>query len=397
MTSTKEVKISLFVLILISLGMLSCHQALSELSSREIHSSVITQDKSDWKLETAEIGKSENISSFCSYDENLIYGISVGKSEFTLYKTVNGGKDWEKLETIADYYINDIFFISPNEGFIAATKLHPLSSIDENGSSILKTSDGGKTWENVFSSESDIVRKFGFNSDRNTGMVVGSKRGENKYFSVNLVLLTKDKGKTWVDVSDNLNYDSIALNSAGRIDDSLRNILFTNNIEIYCLSVARRIYKTSDEGKTWSLYSQLVDEPAQTSVHRFGILNSGNLWLGGGTISIEGKWSMVAVMNNRFGWDTYRLPDYFFSDIEFLSNNEVMAVGSIVAPNNFGGNSDSNRGIILYSKDSGKTWISIHEGNTSRNFNSIIKLPQQKLLITGNNGDGILLERISNQ
>lgn len=102
-------------------------------------------------------------------------------------------------------------------------------------------------------------------------------------------------------------------------------------------------------------------------------------------------------MNNRFGWDTYRLPDYFFSDIEFLSNSEVLAAGSIIAPNNFGGNSDSNRGVILYSKDSGKTWLSIHESSTLKNFNSIIKLPQQKLFITGNNGDGILLERISNR
>lgn len=210
-----------------------------------------------------------------------------------------------------------------------------------------------------------------------------------------MVLLTNDKGQTWVDVSEKLN--QIEVSGVGQVADYVTNVIFSKGKGVVVLSLRGKIYNTIDQGKSWSLISKIDDEPAQTGIHDFGILDDGRFWMSGGTVSIEGKWGMIAVMNKRLGWDRYRLNGYYFADVEFLSNNEVIVCGAIVAKNNFGGASELDKAVILYSKDSGKTWKTIHESKTSNGFSSITKLSGHKLFIAGNSGDEIFLERISNQ
>ncbi len=114
--------------------------------------------------------------------------------------------------------------------------------------------------------------------------------------------------------------------------------------------------------------------------------------MSGGALSIEGKWGMVATMNNNL-WSKYSLNDYNFSDVMFLSKNEVIAVGSVVAPNNFGGAENLDKGVILYSLDSGKNWLIVYQSEDSNRFTSISKLTKQNLFIAGNRGIGVLLEK----
>jgi photosystem II stability/assembly factor-like uncharacterized protein len=358
-------------------------------NSPEIQAIAVEREISLWKVETAQNAVSLGLDDVYFFDEHTGYAYSNSNLGSAIFNTTDGGKSWEKISSLEDFVIQDLFFFNQSDGIGAMSRL----SSPENGSYLMRTKDGGKNWEQIYSTHNERFRKITFNPE-GLGMVVGSKSTSNKWFSTHLVLLTKDGGKTWVDISENLN--SIALNSAGRIDDSLVDTLFSRDNTIFVLSTTKRIYESSDEGKSWKLHSKLLNEPAQTGIRSFGKLDDGKLWLAGGAISEEGKWGMVAISNNRLGWDTYRLNDYYFSDVKFLSENEVVACGVIVAKHNFGGANEQNTGVILYSTDSGKSWSIIHKSQRSNKFNSITKISENKLFVTENNGTGVFLEKTSN-
>lgn len=365
----------------------------TKLNTYETQSSTSKQGKSPWKLETVRIDKDESIERLYFYDENVIYGIKYGKFEFTFYKTLNGGKSWESLSSITDFGINDIFFITPTEGFIVASKLKPSSMPSENGSYIMKTEDGGLSWKTVHSSVNTTFYKLNVNSD-GFGVAIGRREtSAPQSDDTNLVLLTNDKGQTWSDVSEYLN--QVAIKSKGRVEDLLTNVIFSQNKGIVVLSLRGKIYNSTDRGKSWSLISKLVNEPEQTGISHFGELENGKFWIAGGTMSVEGKWGVVAVMNNILGWNRYRLNNYYFSDVKFLSNNEVIAVGTAYASNNLGGNKDLNKGVILYSSDSGRNWIIVHESQSTGMFGKISKLSENKIFVVEKNGSGVFLERLS--
>jgi photosystem II stability/assembly factor-like uncharacterized protein len=356
---------------------LNSHEAQSTVISEskpfydinETQSNIIGSDNSSWKIEAVQFEQLGDLQNIYFLGENIGFANSYSSFITTFYKTLDGGKSWEKISTIKDYAVEDAFFISPNEGFLLAIKLKQSSSPMENGSVIMKTIDGGKNWELVYSSVNTLFNKLLFNSD-NLGVVVGRKNITTPVLdSTNLVLLTNDKGQTWSDVSKPLN--QIEVSPVGQVADYATNIMFSKDKGIVVLTLRGKIYNTKNQGKTWNLISKIINEPQQTGIYRFGVLDDERFWLSGGTVSEEGRWAMVSVMNKRLGWDRYRLNGYYFSDVKFLSNNEVIACGAIVGKNNFGGAPESDKAVILFSTDSGKTWKAIYESKISNRFTSI--------------------------
>lgn len=362
--------------------------------TRENESTVLGTNDSSWNIKTAPFSKTGSLENVYFLDENIGFANSYTKFVTTFYKTIDGGKSWKKLSSIKDFSVDDISFISTTEGFLVASKLKPSSLPVENGSVIMRTIDEGQNWETVYSSVNTSFSKLLFNSD-GLGIAIGRTSTPTPYDSENLILLSNDSGQTWTDFSKNLNTKAAKAN--GRVEDSLTNAIFPKNKEIVVLTLRGKIYKTLDKGTSWTLVSQLDNEPPQTGIDHFGELEDGRFWVSGSTVSIEGKWAMIAVMNNSLDWDRYRLNGYYFADVEFLSNNEVIACGAIVGENNFGGGSESDDAVILFSNNSGKTWRTIHKSNRSNGFTSIIRLSENRLFVGGNNENGVLLEKISNQ
>lgn len=355
---------------------------ISKLENREIKSTVVKQNASVWKIKTTQISKNSQIEKVYFYNEKIGFGLTSNK----IFKTTDGGESWKEINSIANFELKDIFFINDMEGFAVAYKLWT-----SNGSYIMKTEDGGQNWKATYSSNSIVLEKLAFSSE-GVGVAVGRKDISNPHSdTTNFVLLTNNKGQTWTDISSELN--KLAVDSKGLIGDYLTNIKFTKDKSINVLSIEGRIYNTFDQGRSWKLVSKLVDEPDQTAIKHFGRLEDGRFWIAGGTISQEGHWGMIAVMNNDVSWDRFRLTGYYFADVEFLSNNKVIASGSLVAPYNFGGANELNKGVILYSLDSGKNWTVIHESQTTNEFASIAKLSEQKILVGGKNGELVFLER----
>ena len=114
-------------------------------------------------------------------DDNIGYILCEGMwAGSYIYKTVNGGSDWDTVFTEKNfpgdnYFIgNDMIFLSENVGYVAG--YHWDGSI--NNAAILATENGGDDWEIIWSYPSTDTNMFILNSihfpDENHGYAVGA-------------------------------------------------------------------------------------------------------------------------------------------------------------------------------------------------------------------------------
>ncbi|TAL67824.1 MAG: T9SS type A sorting domain-containing protein [Bacteroidetes bacterium] len=137
---------------------------------------------------------------FNSIDEFSILMVSQTNKKAWLCKTINRGKDWE-INTIPYYcrYMSFKFF-DDNIGWVIGR--YPNGIGDQSNDVILKTIDGGKSWQKVADSafKNEIVIPAGvYDVDvisKDEAIVVGS---------TTKALYTKDGGNTWEILSKGVN------------------------------------------------------------------------------------------------------------------------------------------------------------------------------------------------
>ena len=96
-----------------------------------------------------------------------------------IQKTTDGGQSWDAQETGAEDVLEDIFFLDDKHGW----------AVGENGL-ILHTSNGGEKWTPQMSGTEETLRSVGF-ADQKNGWAAGGD------FGVGAILRTSDGGKTW--------------------------------------------------------------------------------------------------------------------------------------------------------------------------------------------------------
>ena len=135
-----------------------------------------------------------------------------------LYKTINEGKDWVRMNTGNTSVINAVHFVNQLTGWITGAS-----------SDIRKTTDGGATWVQqsfgVGSGNNDIWFK-----DLNNGFVIGNN---------GILRKTTNGGATWQTISSGVTV-------------TLRRIFFANNNLGFVACSNGQILRTTDGGNTWN-------------------------------------------------------------------------------------------------------------------------------------------------
>jgi photosystem II stability/assembly factor-like uncharacterized protein len=171
----------------------------------------------------------------------------------SVYKSVDAGKTWRKVFSVADYNLNRMMFVDPQRGWMVG---------DEG--TIFQTNNGGETWQEQVNSVSVDLNQVVFVDDLH-GWVSGWSMldlATNTYPSV--LLVTKDGGKTWSKLSDEKT-------------NSFRVISFINQFEGWAVELNKHsLMRTSDGGKTWQEESRLQNQ----------------------------NWSHVYFLNKNQGWVT---------------------------------------------------------------------------------------------
>lgn len=136
-----------------------------------------------------------------------------------LYKTINEGKDWVRMNTGNTGAINAIHFVNQLTGWFTGAS-----------SDIRKTTDGGATWvqqsSGVGSGNNDIWFK-----DANNGFVTGNN---------GILRKSTNGGSTWQTI-------------ASGVTVALRKIFFANNNLGFVACGNGQILRTTDGGNTWNI------------------------------------------------------------------------------------------------------------------------------------------------
>ena len=108
-------------------------------------------------------------------------------SSMDIYRTQDGGDNWEDLE-IQDFgYINDMMFVSPNVGWIAGGL---TNDSPEGTTPLIKTTDGGASWMTQLVNIEDMEQYLTINDifvlDDSTGWAVGYYDGYENGFVLKL-------------------------------------------------------------------------------------------------------------------------------------------------------------------------------------------------------------------
>ena len=72
-------------------------------------------------------------------------------SEGQLFRTTDGGKNWDKVGTPFPYTVSGLFFFNEQEGIL-------LGSSQESACILLRTHDGGKTWDDLLANPAALTR-----------------------------------------------------------------------------------------------------------------------------------------------------------------------------------------------------------------------------------------------
>jgi ELWxxDGT repeat protein len=205
-------------------------------------------------------------------------GYIMGQSQQML-KTEDGGNTWFPLALppSPQYASNltNMYFVSDSVGYVIT------SSNAYNPSSILKTTNGGHTWNQLsYTSYSANFNSVWF-TNANTGFVCGSS---------GTLLHTTDGGNSW---------QTISITAVGS-STSFSNITFISAAVGYMTSTAGDVLQTIDGGNTWARISTIQTDGDINRIYfrdanngyALGGFNSANLYI---TVDGGHSWNLQTV------------------------------------------------------------------------------------------------------
>lgn len=315
------------------------------------------------------ISNSQTITLLDSGKNTSIRGLSVVSNSVAWVSGSNGytaltddaGKTW-KWKQLSGYEkldFRDIEAFSDHEAIIVSAGTPAV---------ILKTTNGGLTWKEVYLNTSADIFLDGMDFwNKNHGIVYGDPI-KNKM----QLLETRDGGNTWKNISNNLKIELAKGEASFAASGTTIRTGKRGHVWIATGGMQSRIFHSDDFGKTWAAYKcPIVQGNNSSGPFSLAIYNRKNMIAAGGNylidtlrdknvvLSVNGGKTWIEPISQAFG---YR------SAIEYISKNTVIATGTSGTD---------------FSSNGGQTWRRI----SSTSFNSLRKAKKGSLiLLTGSNG-----------
>jgi len=237
----------------------------------------------------------------------------------SIMRTIDGGKNWIRINTGSTYAMNKLHFMDSFTGFALGA-----------GSTILKTTDGGQTWTNLTSGIGSGLNDIHFAPGSNTGFVVGpsgavrkSTNGGSNWttiasgvtgtlFSVHfldantgfiagangVVRKTTNGGSSWTSIFNGTDY--------------IKDVWFADAQNGFALS-PYKIFRTTNGGASWDSW----DANPDYILHRFNFMNALE-----GYATADPR-TILRTFDGGITWQTYQLPypNLSFETAFFLNSN----------------------------------------------------------------------------
>ena len=257
-----------------------------------------------------------------------------------IMRTIDGGKNWIRMNTGSTYAMNKLHFMDSFTGYALGA-----------GSAILKTTDGGQSWTNLTSGIGSGLNDIHFAPGSNTGFVVGPSGALRKttnaganwttiasgvtttLFSVHfldantgfiagangVVRKTTNGGSSWSNIFSGTDY--------------IKDVWFADAQNGFLLS-PYKIFRTTNGGSSWESW----DANPDYILHRFNFLNAQE-----GYATADPR-TLLRTFDGGITWQTYQLPypNLSFETAFFLNTNVAYLA--------------SSSGRISKTTDGGLTW-----------------------------------------
>lgn len=263
-------------------------------------------------------------------------GFLHGDGTTELFKTTDYGKTWINLQVSSNFQeVTSLFFTSPDIGYATTWS---------NG--LLKTSNGGLTWETVTVPHMGPFNAIDFTND-STAYLVGF---------LGAILKTTDAGLNW----ENQNNPYIILSNSNFV-----SVDFIDEDTGFVVG-DRDILKTTDGGNHWEITAQSTFD-----LHAVSFMDS----LHG--ICVGGDWQheysgIIVTSDGGKTWNeiSSTTTNKYIDKVRFVDKNTGYAVG---------GNTDTFGGFILKTNDAGNTWSALNTGMNTYRI-SDLSLPDEKTI-----------------
>ena len=318
-----------------------------------------------------EIGNASNNSEL--YDIDFISpttGFAIGTGGAFL-KTIDGGNTWSTYDIGVGFSLWQLQFTSSSVGYIIGG-----NNVDgDYFGKILRTSDGGISWTEVYSQTSELSDMYFINDS--TGWVSAYE----------LVLQTTNSGATWTPVAC--------------IGYTIYNIWFVSALKGYYSGVDSKVYNTTDGGNVWTekfsgetLNDLWFRDPQHgyylNSIRQLKVsTDSGNTWTWAYTFPEQVK--NVRFINQDTGYVLNYAGDKIFQSIDAGTTWQLIYEASNENLNDIEVESNGRlyvvgKGAFAITTNNGVVWDTLHEGSFSGYLNDVQFINNQIGIAVGDNG-----------
>ncbi len=336
--------------------------------------------KSTWQYTTTKALSADGWGEIKVINQNLWWAWN-GKA---FYKTNDNGNTWQpiKLPLSKGDKIAAIEFASERLGWLATEDYRgePYQEYKWK-TKIFATTNGGDTWNLQFQCDGVSVNQIYFVNEQ-SGWVFGGKYWVEKEGRDNsfLILHTLNQGAEWKDVSTDLAQEENANVSVVWAGVS------SQNKHSFIDQKARQFTLGVNEEK-WEYQMTFPSLLLQDFVLPFAFLDDGRIWAKSGADSIEGMWGRIWLMSTNKSWDVFTIRGgVFIADAILLADNEIVACGSIQNSKKEIFDFSARDGLILHSKDGGKSWGVIYRSRKVAHISSLAKIDKEHFIAIGDKG-----------
>jgi photosystem II stability/assembly factor-like uncharacterized protein len=248
----------------------------------------------------------------------------VAGSGGTLLETIDGGANWRKLNPLTKDNLRDVYFADEKIGWLVVERdIFKLTSNDDPRSYLLKTEDGGISWQRI------LIKGSGFNPRFARAIFSGPDRGW-VFGETGLVFATQDGGIHW-------------LRQSPPTKHLLLGGTFVDNAHGWLVGAASTIVQTSDGGLNWQ--SRSVSEGDVTRFTAASFVGNNLGW----AVGTGGR--VFATLDGGRTWlPQHSTVDADLADVKFVDHLNGWIVGA--------------QGTVLNTQDGGRHWNATSSGTT---------------------------------
>jgi photosystem II stability/assembly factor-like uncharacterized protein len=213
-----------------------------------------------------------------------------------IWRTIDGGSSWNFYNIGGGSYYEQMFFVSPNVGWVYGS----------NGA-IKKTVDGGMSWSAQNIGVSEFVASVHFINE-NEGWAAGGYGGGSGF-----IAHTSNGGDSW------------ELQSMAQYDHIL-DLFFLDKYQGWACAVGGLVQTTSDGGQTWNIAGQIYDDFADEIL----MISPETGWMISSTSGNDGISFIYKTTDGGYSWTKDfegDLPFSIIKDIYLSGNGTLWACG----------------------------------------------------------------------